>query len=68
MLLLAGTYKNAVGRELWRGRPGMTWSSYYAFLADDPERRHTEPVEFGNAWTRGGLLEAMASCTEQRHG
>jgi hypothetical protein len=52
MLLLAGTYQNAVERGLWGARPGMTWwQSYYAFLADDPERWHTEPVEFGTAWS-----------------
>ena len=50
LLLVAGTYKNAVRREIWRGRPGMKWSNYSAFIADDPERWHTEPDEFGNQW------------------
>jgi len=54
MLLLAGMYKNAVRRGLWGGRPGMTWPTYYAFLADEPERWHTEPVEFGSAWHEEG--------------
>ncbi len=50
MLLLAGTYRNAVEGGLWRGRPGMKWPSYYAFIADDPDRWHTEPENYGNGW------------------
>ena len=44
---LAGTYKNAVGRELWRGRPGMTWSELLAFLADHRALAYENQVEFG---------------------
>jgi hypothetical protein len=53
LLELAGTYQEAITRRIWLGTPGRTWPTYSAFLADEPERWNTEPVELGRAWTDG---------------
>ncbi|HEX8745277.1 MAG TPA: hypothetical protein VF712_19280 [Thermoleophilaceae bacterium] len=50
LLTLAGTYQDAVEKGVWRGRPGATWPSYAAFLADDPARRSVHSISFGKRW------------------
>ncbi len=61
LLELAGTYQEAITRRVWLGAPGRTWPTYSAFLADEPERWKTEPVDLGSAWTDGSSHSLSAS-------